>query len=314
MLAGLLYVGAGLGLFIYRRFAGAGADAETRLSRRDMPWLAGAIMSGGVAGPALLMLGLAHTQAGTASLLLTLEGVATALIAFAVFREHIGWRNALGYLLIVLGAACLAWRGGVTALDLSGPLLVVGACIAWGVDNNVTRKIANADPAASAMWKGLAAGPVTMALAFASGAHAPSFAATTPALMIGALGYGASLVLFILALRLLGTARTGAYFGTAPFIGATLSVALFAEPVTPLFALAGLLIGAGVFIHLTESHGHEHAHEPMEHAHAHLHDAHHQHAHGPNDPAGEPHAHWHVHARLVHTHAHTPDEHHRHDH
>lgn len=313
LLAGLLYAGAGIGLAALRAITKA-SRTEAQLSRKDLPWLAGAILFGGIGGPILLMLGLAHTQAGTASLLLTLEGVATALIAFVVFREHIGLRNGVGYLLIVLGAASLAWRGGFEAADLTGPAMIVAACIAWGVDNNLTRKIAGADPMAIAMWKGAIAGPVTIASAFAAGAHAPPTNAVAEALAIGLLGYGASLVLFILALRALGTARTGAYFGTAPFIGATLSIVLFAEPITPFFLLAGLLIAAGVFIHLTERHGHEHVHEPMEHEHAHVHDVHHQHAHGPNDPPGEPHVHAHAHGRLVHAHAHTPDEHHRHEH
>lgn len=312
MLAGLLYLGAGVGLFLFRALRPQ--STEARLAPSDAPWLAGAIVCGGVLGPALLMFGLARSEAGTASLLLTLEGVATALIAFAVFREHIGWRNGFGFLLIVLGGAALAWRGGFSAPDPLGPLLVAAACLAWGVDNNLTRKIANADPVAVAMWKGLIAGGVNFSLALLIGDRLPALTPSASALVVGALGYGASLVLFILALRTLGVARTGAYFGAAPFIGAAASLLLLDEPVNALFVVSALLIAAGVVIHLTETHAHKHEHEPMEHAHMHVHDEHHRHEHGEADPPGEPHAHWHAHARLVHAHPHTPDDHHRHRH
>lgn len=311
--AGLLYLGAGVGLLAYRSFFQR-KHVEAQLAHRDAPWVVGAIVFGGVLGPALLMLGLARTEAGTASLLLTLEGVATALIALIVFREHIGWRNGSGFALIVLGGAALAWRGGLAAPDITGPLLVAGACIAWGVDNNLTRKISNADPTAIAMWKGLVAGPANIALAVIAGERIPELAPALDAMAIGIAGYGASLVLFIFALRALGVARTGAYFGTAPFVGALLAIPLLGEPITIVMIFAALLIGAGVIIHLTESHAHEHEHAPMEHEHAHVHDAHHRHAHGVNDPQGEPHVHRHGHSAMTHSHAHAPDEHHRHDH
>lgn len=312
MLASLLYLGAGFGLILFRFFGPRSTEAP--LARRDFPWLLGAIVCGGMIGPALLMLGLARSEAGTASLLLTLEGVATALIAFAVFREHIGLRNAFGFALIVIGGAALAWRGDFGAPDWIGPVLVAGACVAWGIDNNLTRQIAHADPVAIAMWKGIAAGAANFALALMAGDAVPAPLATSAVLAIGALGYGASLVFFILALRTLGVARTGAYFGAAPFIGAAASLVIFGESISVFFVVAAILIAAGVVIHLTERHQHEHEHEPMEHAHMHVHDEHHQHDHAPDDPAGEPHAHWHAHGRLVHAHAHTPDDHHRHQH
>ena len=313
MVAGLFYFGAGIGLAAYRLFS-TGRGVEAKLTRKHAPWLLGAILSGGIAGPILLMLGLGRTEAGTASLLLTLEAVATAIIALFAFREHIGWRNGVGFALIVLGGAALAWRGGFAAPDLRGPLLVAGACAAWGIDNNLTRQVAGADPTEIAMWKGLVAGPVSMALAFAAGEGAPTLAPALGAMAIGVAGVGASLVLFILAMRDLGVARTGAYFGTAPFVGAALAILMFGESISWMFALAALLIGSGIIIHLTETHEHEHLHEPMTHQHVHVHDAHHQHAHEPGDPSGEPHVHRHRHERMQHSHTHTPDDHHRHGH
>lgn len=313
MVAGLFYLGAGVGLAAYRLFASRAA-IEAKLSRADMPWLVGAIVFGGMLAPALLMIGLAETSAGTASLLLTLEGVATALIALIIFREHVGWRNAGGFALIVAGSAMLAWRGDVATPTLLGPVLIVCACVAWGIDNNLTRQVASTDPLAITMWKGLIAGPVNIVLALAAGEGAPALSSALVVMVLGLAGIGASLVLFILAMRELGTARTGAYFGTAPFVGAVIAVPLFHEPVGGSLILAGLLIGGGVVIHLTENHAHDHLHEPMAHEHAHVHDAHHQHEHAGTDPPDEPHAHRHIHARLVHSHAHTPDEHHRHTH
>jgi multidrug transporter EmrE-like cation transporter len=165
-----------------------------------------------------------------------------------------------------------------------------------------------------AMLKGLVAGPANLALALAQGASLPAAGPLLGGLVVGFLGYGASLALFILALRHLGTARTGAYFATAPFVGALLAVPLFGEPVTLRLLVAGALMAFGVWLHLTERHEHEHAHEPLEHEHPHVHDAHHRHAHGPDDPVGEPHTHRHRHARLVHRHPHYPDLHHRHGH
>jgi drug/metabolite transporter (DMT)-like permease len=314
MLAGLFYLASGIGLAVLRLAAGRHRRAEAPLARADLPWLAGAILCGGVAGPILLMLGLARTEAAAASLLLTLEGVATALIAWFVFRENFDRRIAAGMLAIVAGAAVLAWQGEAAIGGWIGPLLVAAACLAWGLDNNLTRKVALADPLQIAMLKGLVAGPVNIAIAGGLGAQLPSPDLALAAAVVGLFGYGVSLALFILGLRHLGTARTGAYFSTAPFIGAAAAVPLLGEAVTWQLALAGGLMAVGVWLHLTERHEHEHEHEPLAHAHAHVHDAHHQHAHGQDDPPGEPHVHAHAHGRLRHSHAHVPDSHHRHTH
>jgi drug/metabolite transporter (DMT)-like permease len=265
-------------------------------------------------GPVLLMVGLAVTPASTSSLLLNLEGVLTALLAWFVFRENFDRRIALGMLAITAGGMLLSWAGRLSAGVLWGPLAVVGACLAWAVDNNLTRKVSGGDPVVIAAAKGLVAGAVNTTVAFATGADVPATAVCLGAAAVGFVGYGVSLVCFVLALRHLGAARTGAYFSTAPFVGGAISLVLFQEGVSWPFLTAAVLMGIGVWLHLTERHEHEHIHEEMDHDHLHYHDDHHQHEHGPNDPPGEPHSHPHHHARLKHIHAHYPDLHHRHKH
>jgi drug/metabolite transporter (DMT)-like permease len=316
LLAGLLYCGAGIGVAVLRRVLPAIVERapEVALSRAELPWLAGAIGAGGVIGPLLLMAGLARTDAAAASLLLTLESAATALMAWFIFHENFDRRIALGMFLLVAGAAVLSWSGTPTLDNLAGPLAIVGACVAWGLDNNLTRKVSLADPLQIVVLKGLIAGPVNLALGFALGAPLPGLSVALVAGVVGFLGYGVSLALFVVALRHLGTARTGAYFATAPFLGSAAAVLALGEPVTVQLAVAGLLMAMGVWLHLTEHHEHEHSHEPMEHAHPHVHDEHHRHSHAADDPPGEPHTHMHRHGRLRHTHPHVPDMHHTHGH
>jgi drug/metabolite transporter (DMT)-like permease len=234
-------------------------------------------------------------------------------IAWVVFRENVDRRLLLGAFAILAGAGLLSWQEAGMTLDV-GALLIVGACLAWGIDNNLTRKLSSADPVQIAMTKGLVAGTVNLLLALVQGATLPDPSTMLAAGVVGFLGYGVSLALFVLGLRHLGTARTGAYFSLAPFIGAVLAVTLLGEPLSVRLLIAGSLMGLGLWLHLTERHEHEHAHDAMEHEHRHTHDAHHQHEHGPDDPLGEPHAHWHRHAPLVHRHPHYPDLHHRHSH
>jgi drug/metabolite transporter (DMT)-like permease len=318
VLAGLLYCGAGIGVALLRRFLRApiarGRSAEALLAPRDWPWLAGAIVVGCVFGPILLMLGLSRTDASAASLLLTLEGVATALLAWFVFHENFDRRIALGMACIVAGALVLSWSGKPTLEGVLGPLAIVGACIAWGLDNNLTRKVSLADPLQIVEFKGLIAGPVNLLLGFWAGGTIPNLTPLAVAAFVGFLGYGVSLVFFVRALRDLGTARTGAYFSTAPFLGALAAMIILHEPLTMQLGAAGILMAIGVWLHLTEGHVHQHQHEPMDHSHRHVHDAHHQHEHGPDDPSGEPHTHWHRHPRLRHKHPHLPDMHHIHPH
>jgi drug/metabolite transporter (DMT)-like permease len=315
LLAGLLYLGSGVGLAIWWTAARTRKRprAEAPLTRRDLPWLAAAIAAGGVAGPVLLMLGLQATPASSASLLLNLEGLATMAIAWIVFRENVDRRLLVGAAAILAGACLLSWQGGALALD-DGILLIAAACLAWGIDNNLTRKVAAASPVEIAMIRGLVAGAVNVGIGLARGADLPEVGPLAGSLATGFLGYGVSLALFVLALRHLGTARTGAYFAVAPFFGAAAAVPLAGEPVTAQFAAAAALMATGVWLHLSERHHHEHVHEAMEHSHRHAHDEHHRHEHAPADPAGEPHTHVHRHGRLVHAHAHWPDLHHRHGH
>lgn len=315
LLAGLLYLGSGFGLgclHLVRRLRGA-APTEAPLERRDLPWLGLIVFVGGMVGPFLLMLGLSHTQAASASLLLNVEGLATMGIAWVVFRENVDRRLLLGAFAILAGAVLLSWQKGAAGAGL-GALAIVGACVAWGIDNNLTRKLSSADPVQITIIKGFVAGAVNLGLALAGGARLPALPEIAAAGIVGFLGYGVSLVLFVLALRHLGSARTGAYFSIAPFIGAVLAIGMFGEKVTYPLIAAAILMGAGVYLHLAERHEHEHAHEILEHAHRHVHDIHHQHEHGPEDPVDEPHTHAHRHAALTHLHPHYPDLHHRHRH
>ena len=313
LLAGLLYLGAGIGLGMGqagRVFLGVGAS-EAPLRRSDIPWLIAIVAFGGVIGPLLLMLGLARTPAASGSLLLNLEGLATMSIAWIVFRENVDRKLLFGAASILAGAVVLSWQGEGISFD-EGGLLIALACLAWGVDNNLTRKLSSTDPVVIALIKGLVAGSVNVTLALLLGARFPSIVMTGAALFVGFCGVGVSLVLFVLALRHLGAARTGAYFSLAPFLGAVIAIVFLGEPVTVQLIVAGAFMALGVWLHLTERHSHEHPHEEIAHEHSHVHDEHHQHAH--EGPVTEPHSHRHRHEPLRHRHAHYPDLHHRHDH
>ena len=285
-----------------------------RPSRSEWGWLAGATLAGGVFGPVLLMNGLTSMSATGASLLLNAEGVFTALIAWFVFKENFDRRIALGMLAIVAGAVVLSWPGGVFVHVEIGALAVLSACLAWAIDNNITRRVSLSDASFIAMVKGLAAGSINLLFARKLGSSWPEASPLGAAALLGFLSYGASLVLFVVVLRHLGTARTGAYFSVAPFFGALLGVLMLKEPVTAQLLIAGALMAVGVWLHLTERHGHLHTHESDEHTHEHVHDVHHQHAHADGTAALEGHTHAHVHVVFTHIHRHYPDAHHRHTH
>jgi drug/metabolite transporter (DMT)-like permease len=310
LLAGLLYLGSGLGLALYRRLSHA---PSVSLTQSDRGWFAAAVLAGGVVAPILLMVGLTRMPATNASLLLNAEGVLTTLLAWFAFRENFDRRIALGMLALLAGALVLSWPGQAHFAGLWPTLAVLGACLAWGIDNNLTRKVALTDATWIASMKGLVAGPVNLLLAFALGAHLPSWPGIVGAMAVGLFAYGVSLVLFIVGLRHLGTARTGAYFSIAPFFGAALAL-LMGEPVTAPLLIAAALMLIGLVLHLTERHRHPHRHHAQEHEHEHVHDEHHQHGHDVPVPPGTRHRHWHRHAPLLHEHAHYPDMHHRHDH
>lgn len=314
LLAGLLYLGSGVGLAVVRVLRDRGWSAPG-LARGEWPWLAAAVLFGGVLGPALLMAGLVHTSGSAASLLLNLEAVLTAVIAWVVFRENADRRIVAGMLLIVAGGIVLSWPDGGAPTGVGvGPLMIAAACLCWAIDNNLTRRVSASDAVFIAGIKGFVAGAVNTLLALSLGATMPAAGVTASALTVGFLGYGISLVLFVLALRGLGTARTGAYFSTAPFLGAAMSLPLLGDATSGAFWLAAALMGGGVWLHLTERHAHEHVHEAMEHSHRHVHDEHHQHAHDVDRHGEEPHTHWHRHEPLLHKHPHYPDIHHRHEH
>jgi drug/metabolite transporter (DMT)-like permease len=316
MLAGLLYLGSGVGLWVVRFIRDRGV-ARPRFAAAEWSWLLGAILSGGVVAPVLLMWGLTRTSAASASLLLNLEAVFTAVLAWVVFRENADRRVVSGMALIVAGGAVLAWPGQASGLrgdTTLGALAICAACLCWALDNNLTRKVSASDAVFIAATKGLTAGITNLALALLLGAALPAAPLLAKAMLVGFAGYGVSLVLFVVALRGLGSARTGAYFSTAPFIGAAVAILGFGEPTSWVFWLAAALMAGGVWLHLTERHTHEHMHEGLVHTHSHRHDEHHQHAHALGWDGKEPHTHEHEHEPLTHAHVHFPDVHHRHGH
>jgi drug/metabolite transporter (DMT)-like permease len=312
LLAGLLYTGSGIGLGLYRLIR---RMPRVRIARHEIWPLVGAIFFGGVVGPLLLMLGLANMPASGASLLLNAEGVFTAVLAWFVFKENFDRRIALGMLAIVAGAVVLSIPSGANFGSPWPSLAILGACFAWGLDNNLTRNVALNDATWLAAIKGGVAGPVNLVIAFALGAQLPGAFNVASAMLIGLFAYGVSLVLFIIGMRHVGTARAGAYYSVAPFFGAILAIAL-GDPITWPVVVAAVLMAIGIWLHLTERHEHEHTHEPITHDHWHTHDEHHQHQHEPGQevPAGVRHKHVHTHEAITHTHEHYPDAHHRHSH
>jgi drug/metabolite transporter (DMT)-like permease len=314
VLAALLYLGSGAGLVAWIALRPGRLVHEASFDRSNLPFLCGAIFFGGVLAPVLLLIGLQKTASSTASLLANLEGVFTTLLAWLIFREQLDRRIVYGMLAIFAAATVLAWSGSAESGGVAGPAMIVFACVCWGLDNNLSQRISAKDPQRIAALKGLAAGSVNGVIAIVLNQPLANLRAVSAALIIGFFSYGLSLVLFIRALRELGTARTGNYFSTAPFIGAGLSVLLLHEPFTPRLALAGALMSLGVWLHLSEKHEHLHVHADEIHEHSHIHDEHHQHEHDANDPPGEPHSHPHRHKQLEHSHPHYPDIHHRHIH
>jgi drug/metabolite transporter (DMT)-like permease len=317
VLAGLFYAGSGIGLAVLQVLRLAFGQRIERVvwpTRFDWSWLTAAILVGGILAPVLLMFGLAATAASTASLLLNLEAAFTALLAWFLFRENFDRRIALGMAAILGGGIVLSLGPGSGDGISRGALLVAGACLCWAIDNNLTRKVSTSDAIVIAGLKGLVAGGVNLSLALSLGYALPSLATIAQVASIGFLGYGLSLVLFVLALRHLGTARTGAYFAVAPFFGGVLAVLFLDDPLTVRLCIAAVFMAVGVWLHLSEHHEHEHIHDAALHTHPHRHDAHHQHAHDFEWDGSEPHTHSHRHEAIVHRHVHFPDVHHRHRH
>jgi drug/metabolite transporter (DMT)-like permease len=316
ILAGLLYLGAFAGLFLFSIGRKKTASLHSRaapLERKDFPWLAGAVLTGGVLAPIMLMTGLSLVSGFSASLLSNLEGVATAVIAVWIFRENAGRRLWLALACMTAAGILLTWDPARSEFTILGPLLIVSAMVCWGIDNNLTRSIADKDPIQIAKIKSLAGGITSLSIALVLGLRLPPGHAIALALVLGSFSYGMSLVFFIKALQGLGSSRTGALFGLSPFIGAVASLVIFREwagwVMLPTVGL--MILGAWLVYH--ESHSHVHPHEVVTHIHLHSHsDAHHVHGH--SEPVRDPHTHEHTHVEWVHTHAHWPDTHHRHGH
>jgi drug/metabolite transporter (DMT)-like permease len=282
LLAALLYLGAGLGLAVWRLVRRA---PRVRLQRGDLRWFAGAVLAGGVAAPVLLMFGVSQMPATGASLLLNAEAVFTVVLAWVMFHEHVSPRLVVGMVAIVVGAALVTVPGSADLGTGWAPLAVLAACLCWALDNNLTRHVSDTDPTWIAMVKGLVAGTTNLVLALALGATLPPASTAALGMLLGFAAYGVSLSLFVVALRGLGTARTGAYFSVAPFVGAVIAVAL-GEPVTASLLAAFALMAVGLWLHLSEHHEHEHTHwptasgaSPVEHSHEHYPDTDHRHDH-----------------------------------
>lgn len=315
LLAGLLYLGAGLGLgavaLLPRQTV---TRRESRLGKADLGYMLGIIALGGVAGPVLMLYGLARVSGVTGSLVLNLEAPFTILLAVLLFNEHLGFRGTLAAALIIAGSVVLAYGPGDARADWVGVLAIAGACMSWAMDNNLTQRLSLREPIGVVRVKALGAGACTLGLALSMGGELPRMSILACALLVGVVCYGVSIVLDMYALRLLGAAREAAFFATAPFVGAVVAIPLLGERPRLLHLLSALLMGTGVFLLVRERHGHLHAHEEVEHDHGHVHDEHHQHQHDDPGPFTEPHAHPHRHAALVHDHPHVPDLHHRHRH
>ncbi len=307
VLAGLLYLGAGLSLTLLRALRRE--TSETQLARKDVPLLAAVILAGGVLGPLLMLMGLSRTGGAVASLLLSLEAPLTVLIAVAAFHDHLSARAAAGVLLVLAGGAVLSLAGGAGAASLPGALLLIGAALAWAVENNLTQKLALRDPIQIAQLKGLFGGGATLVVSLVLGERLAALPAIGEAALLGALSYGLSVAWHIRAVRDLGAARQAGLFATAPLFGAALSVVLLGEQFP---FLPAALMAAGALLLLYERHGHRHRHAALAHEHAHIHDSHHHHAH--EGEVEEPHSHFHEHEPLEHDHPHFPDPHHRHTH
>jgi len=315
-LAGLLYFGAFIGLSLYsaiRRIASPACIGGAGLKRADLPWLFGAILAGGIIAPICLLLGLRMISGFTASLLLNLEGIATAAIAVLFFREKAGNRLWLALLCMTAAGVFLAWDSSQGRFDVPGPLLVTLAMVCWGIDNNLTRNISLRDPVQITCIKGLVSGLVSVSLAHTLGMAVAWDASIVYALLLGAFSYGISLVFFIRALEGLGSFRAGMFFSLSPFIGAVTSLVVLQEWIGWVMFPAVALTVAGVWLIGTEKHSHPHMHREKLHSHLHNHcDNHHAHEH--RESVREPHVHEHRHPEERHVHPHWPDAHHRHDH
>jgi drug/metabolite transporter (DMT)-like permease len=308
--AALLYAGAAVVGALSRQHV----EREARMVRRDMPRLMAMAAFGAVVGPVAMAWGLQHTSGTSASLMLTLEALFTAVLARYLYQETMDRRVWAAMLLLLAGGVTLVLdQGRSGGTQLWGLLAVLLATAAWGADNTLSRGLAERDPGQIVLGKAVLGATATTVLAWVFRDPMPTLGAAIALFLVGASGYGLSLRFYLLAQRAFGAARTGSVFAFAPFIGAGLAIMLGDRSGSWVMAAGGALMMFGIILHLAESHGHEHAHEPLVHEHAHSHDdGHHTHSHDAM-PVGS-HSHLHTHEPMRHSHAHVPDAHHRHEH
>lgn len=308
-LAGLLYLGGALAVL---PISFRGGSAELRRAPRQRAMLALAVLFGGAVGPVVMLFGLQAASAASVSLWLNAETVATALLAWLFFHEHMDRRTVIAIALVLAGGLLLAapegaagWRAGA---------LVALACLCWGIDNNLTALISGFTPAQTTAVKGIGAGSVNLAIGLATEGQIPGVAVIAAALVVGAFSYGLSIMLYISGAQQLGASRSQLIFSTSPFLGVLLAWTLLAEPIQPFQIGAAVAMAVGLYVMLTARHEHVHTHEAMHHTHSHRHDdGHHDHVH-PGLPAWVRHTHPHEHSPITHSHPHEPDIHHRHGH
>ncbi len=310
-LAAFLYLGSGTGTLLVKLTQRMRSkEMEAGIKPPDIKWLAGAIISGGIAAPIILMVSLQNTPASTASLLLNFEGVGTTLIALLFFKEAISRRAWTAIIVITLASIFLSTNFESSWGMSLGAFGVVFACVLWGLDNNFTRNISGKDPLVIVAWKGLAAGTFSFFLALFLGNSLPSLTTILYTLVLGFVSYGLSTILFIRSMRGLGAARTSALYGTAPLAGVLLSIVIFGELPSFWFIIAAMMMIGGALLLINEQHAHWHMHTALIHEHSHSHkDPSHEHA-----DVDEVHSHEHEHPAEEHAHDHMPDIHHRHGH
>ncbi len=316
LVAGLLYAGAFLAIAPVAA-ARRRSTREASLQRSDRGPLVGLVVLGGIIAPVLLMAGLQRVSGVSGSLLLNLEGPFTLVVGVVAFGEHLGRRSAVAAALVLGGAFVLTAAGGPFGdADTVGALLIVAACAAWAIDNNLTQTLTVRDPFAIVAVKTGIAATVNVVIAAMRGASWPSGSRLAALVAIGAVGYGISVVADAYALRLLGAARESAVFAVAPFAGALVAFVVLGDRLSAFDVVAGALMATGLVAMITDRHGHQHHHDPLEHEHRHRHDEHHRHSHPPGspDPADGIHSHQHRHEPLTHIHEHVSDVHHRHAH
>ncbi len=318
-LAAFLYLGSGIGLLVFQivtSFIKKQALDEAPLKKKDFPWLLGASIAGGIVAPIILLNCLKITPASTASLLLNFEGVATTIIAVIFFKENAGKQILSAIVLITVASIILSWDFKNQWGFSIGSFGIILACFCWGIDNNFTRNISAKNPFSIVTIKGIISGSFSFILSKILGNQMPDLTILISAMIIGFFCYGLSIVLFVFAMRDLGSTRTSALYGTAPFIGVILSFILLRDTPSIMFFISLPIMIIGTVLLLKEKHYHTHMHKAMQHEHRHNHDdAHHNHEHAPGQVIiNGYHSHMHTHKAIEHTHPHSPDIHHRHEH